>query len=413
MQDATELLDWMNSCEQAVQPAFAEIEQIAKWNQQKVLQAFWDSKVSTADLQGTTGYGLDDEGRDKLERIYAKVFGAERALVRPQIISGTHALRLGIFGVCRPGDNIVFATGRPYDTLQAVVGLREAVGSLAEWGVSSNVIPLTPASGVDIPAVLTAVNRQTKLVMFQRSRGYGNRSALNVADLQASFVALRQAHPHVLIGVDNCYGEFTERLEPTAVGADFAMGSLIKNPGGGLASTGGYIVGRADCIEAVAAQLTAPGIGAEAGPSHDFLRLFYQGLFLAPHVVSQALKGSVLASYVFDRLGFPTSPRWDVPRTDLIVATEFGNRERLLAFCRAVQASAPVDAYVTPQAGHMAGYEDDVVMAAGSFVQGGSLELSADGPMRAPYVGYFQGGLTYEHAYLAITRIAAELQSMN
>lgn len=404
---------WLRACEDEVRTAFERIERVAHANQGKVLEAFWAQKVSTTDLHGSTGYGLDDEGRDKLERIYAAVFEADSALVRPQIISGTHALRLGLFGVCRPGDHIVFATGEPYDTLQAVVGLRPALGSLAEWGISSTVVPLLQSSQIDETCLFDSIDERTKLIMFQRSRGYSNRKALSISELASIFEMIKRKYPHMLIGVDNCYGEFTEVKEPTAVGADFAMGSLIKNPGGGIASTGGYIVGQADLMNLIAAQMTAPGIGAEAGPTHDFLRSFYQGLFMAPHVVSQALKGSVLASYVFEQLGFETSPKWHEQRSDLIVATEFKSRERLLAFCRAVQASAPVDAYVIPQAGHMAGYADDVVMAAGSFVQGGSLELSADGPMRPPYTGYFQGGLTYEHVFYALLKITQALNDMN
>lgn len=400
----------MNRCEAEVEPAFRRAEQIARHNQEKVLQAFWSERVGAIDLQGTTGYGIDDEGRDKLERIYARVFATEAALVRPQIISGTHALSLGLFGVCRPGQNIVYATGMPYDTLQAVLGVRETLGSLKEWGIDHSMISLTSEGQVDIERVVEAVNPDTRLVMFQRSRGYADRRALSVAELQTAFAALRQAHPSILIGVDNCYGEFVDYDEPTAVGADIAMGSLIKNPGAGIASTGGYIVGKQHIIDRVAAQLTAPGVGAEMGPTHDFLRPFYQSLFLAPHTVLQAVKASILASSVFAALGFQPSPSWDIPRSDLIVATQFGSREHLLAFCRAVQASAPIDSYVQPEAGHMAGYEDEIVMAAGSFVQGGSLDLSADAPMREPYIGYFQGGLTYEHAYIAIARIAESLK---
>jgi cystathionine beta-lyase family protein involved in aluminum resistance len=409
----TEIQELMRQCEAQIAPAFVRAEHIAKHNQEKVLRAFWAEKVGTIDLQGTTGYGIDDEGRDKLERIYARVFGTDAALVRPQIISGTHALSLGIFGVCRPGDHLVYATGTPYDTLQAVLGIRETVGSLAEWGITHSVVPLTEAGGLDMTEVLAAVTANTKLVMFQRSRGYANRRALDVGELQAGFATLRKAHPGIVIGVDNCYGEFVQEEEPTAVGADLAMGSLIKNPGAGIAPTGGYIVGKQHLIKRVAAQLTAPGVGAEMGPTHDFLRLFYQSLFLAPHTVLQAVKASILASSVFAALGFRTSPTWDTPRSDLIVATTFESPERLLAFCHAVQTSAPIDSYVRPVAGHMAGYEDEIIMAAGSFVQGGSLDMSADGPMRPPYTGYFQGSLTYEHAYLAITEIAEALQNLS
>jgi cystathionine beta-lyase family protein involved in aluminum resistance len=395
--------------EAAVQSVFREIEAICKHNQRKVLEAFWSERVSATDFQGSTGYGLGDEGRDKLERIYARVFGTEAALVRPQIISGTHALKLALFGVLRPGDHVLFATGSPYDTLEAVVGIRPAPGSLAEWGVSHTVVPLRQDGSIDISGVLEALRPNTKMVMFQRSRGYSERRALTIRELAECFEAIRNVREDLCLAVDNCYGEFVEAQEPTEVGADLAIGSLIKNPGAGIASTGGYIVGRQKWIDGVAAQLTAPGVGAEAGPTHSFLRLFYQALFLAPHTVSQAVKGSVLASHVFAELGLNVSPAWDEPRSDLIVAVRFETPQALLAFCRAVQSSAPVDSYVRPEAAPMAGYEDDVVMAAGSFVQGGSLDLSADGPMRPPYIGYLQGGLTYEHAYIAMENIAASL----
>lgn len=391
--------------EAAVQMRFLAIHQVARENQRKVLEAFWAERVSMIDFHGSTGYGYGDEGRDKLERIYARVFGTQAALVRPQIISGTHALKLAMFGVLRPGDEVLFATGSPYDTLEAVVGIRQAVGSLAEWGIGYKVVPLTDDGDVNLDAVLRAVHPKTKLVMFQKSRGYSERAALSVEDLQVYFTALKAAYPDVVIGVDNCYGEFVEAFEPTQMGADMAIGSLIKNPGAGIAPTGGYIVGRSDLIEQVAAQLTAPGVGGEAGPTHDLLRSFYQGLFLAPHTVSEALKGSILAARVFDHLGLPVSPNWQEPRADLILSIEFGDAQKLLQFCRAVQRSAPVDSFVRTEAAPMAGYEDDVVMAAGSFVQGGSLDLSADAPMRPPYIGYMQGGLTYQHVYIALEEI--------
>lgn len=399
----------LTECEQIVQPVFRRIEQIARKNQRKVLEAFWRAKVSDMDLVGSTGYGLDDDGRDKLERIYAQVFHTESALVRPQIISGTHALRLGLFGVLRPGDRLLFATGTPYDTLQAVVGIRQAVGSLQEWGIQYDIVPLQDDGSIALDAVMAAVQPSTKVVMFQRSRGYGDRPALTIEALQAAFATLRAQHSGVIVAVDNCYGEFVEELEPTAVGADLAMGSLIKNPGGGIASTGGYIVGKSQLIEQVAAQLTAPGIGAEAGPTHGFLRPFYQGLFLAPHVVSQAVKGSVLAACAFEKLGLEVSPRWDEPRSDLVLSVQFAQPDRLLRFCQAVQSSSPINSHVVPTAAPMAGYEDAVVMAAGAFVQGSSLELSADAPMRPPYVGYFQGGLTYEHVYVALENLVDSL----
>jgi cystathionine beta-lyase family protein involved in aluminum resistance len=403
----------MSRAERAIKPVFERVESIARINQRKVLDAFWAERVAESDFHGSTGYGLGDEGRDKLERVYARVFGTEAALVRPQIISGTHALRLGLFGILRPGDHVLFATGSPYDTLEAVVGIRPTTGSLAEWGISYDIVPLRDGGEVDLDGLLTAVKPETKLVMFQRSRGYSERPALSVDELGQAFSKLRTAHQGLYIGVDNCYGEFVEEREPTELGADLVMGSLIKNPGAGIAPTGGYVVGKAELVEAAAVQLTAPGIGSESGPSHSFLRLLYQALFLAPHTVSQAVKGSILASYVLAELGLAVSPRWNEPRADLIVSARFNDPEKLLAFSRAVQMSAPVDSFVRPVAAPMAGYEDDVVMAAGAFVQGGSLELSADGPMRPPYIGYMQGGLTYEHVYIAMERIAMQLLLTN
>lgn len=401
--------DLLQQAERAVADRFREIQEVARANQRRVLQAFWAHRVGSHDLVGSTGYGLGDGGRDKFEHVFAQVFETEAALVRPQIISGTHAIRLGLFGILRPGDHFIYATGRPYDTLEAVLGLRPTPGSLAEWGVTHTLVPLTLDGQLDMAAVAQAVGPKTKLVMFQRSRGYSERSALGVDTLAAAFATLRQACPDVLIGVDNCYGEFTELHEPTAVGADLAMGSLIKNPGGGLAPTGGYVTGRADLVELAATQLTAPGLGGEMGPTHDFLRLFYQGLFLAPHTVGQALQGSVLAAYAFEALGLTVSPRWHEPRADLIMSIQFSAAEPLLAFCRAVQASAPIDSYVVPQAAPMAGYGDAVVMAAGTFIQGASLEMSADAPLRAPYRGYFQGGLTYEHVWVAMEQVLEAL----
>ncbi|MCL6453755.1 MAG: methionine gamma-lyase family protein [Alicyclobacillus sp.] len=400
---------WLTEAELALADTYAAIERVAKLNQRRVLDAFHEQRVSSVDLQGTTGYGLDDAGRDKLESVYAQVFGAEAALVRPQIISGTHALRLGLFGVLRPGQNVVFATGKPYDTLEGVVGIRRAAGSLAEWGVDYRIVPLRQDGTVNLEGVLDAMDPATRMVFFQRSRGYASRPALSVAQLGSYFEAIRRHRADIVIAVDNCYGEFVETCEPSAVGADLVMGSLIKNPGAGWMTTGGYVVGRRALVEGAAAAWTAPGVGGEYGPTHDFLRPLFQSLFLAPHTVSQALRGSVLAAYVLERLGCTVSPRWTEPRADLILSVRFGTPESLLAFCRAVQSAAPVDAFVRPEADAMAGYEDPVVMAAGTFVQGGSLELSADAPMRPPYIGYLQGGLTYEHVYWAVEQICRAL----
>lgn len=360
-------------------------------------------------MAGSTGYGLSDAGRDKLEAAFADVFGGERALVRPQIVSGTHAITLGLFGVLRPGDEVLFATGLPYDTLHAVLGLREAVGSMKEWGIGVRIVDLDEHGGVDIDAVIAAVSERTRMVMFQRSRGYSLRPSIPISELERLFHRLKSAHPNIVIGVDNCYGEFVESREPCHVGADLAMGSLIKNPGAGLAPTGGYIVGKEALLEGVAARLVAPGTAAEYGPSGPYLLPFYQGLFLAPHTVMQAVKGSLLFAQALTGLGYKVSPHPHAPRTDLILSVELGDPDTLLAFCRAIQSAAPIDAYVRPEPDAMAGYADAVVMAAGTFIQGASLELSADAPMREPYVAYVQGGLTYEHTVIALKKVIEQI----
>lgn len=399
----------LEAAETEIDTVLKRIRRTAIENQKKVLRAFWEERVSATDLQGSTGYGFDDEGRDKLERIYARVFGTEAALVRPQIVSGTHAIRLGLFGILRPGNHLVFATGSPYDTLESVVGIRPTPGSLADWGVNYDIVALAANGRLDIENVVNSLRPETKVVMFQRSRGYSQRPALSVQELQEAFQSLRTIRPDIQLLVDNCYGEFVEEQEPTDVGADLVMGSLIKNPGGGLCPTGGYLAGTKDLIERAAGQLTAPGVGAEVGPTHDLLRNFYQGLYVAPHAVGQALAGSTLAANVFARCGLSCSPQWQDHRSDLILSVQFHSSKDLLGFCRAVQSAAPVDSFVVPQAAPMAGYDDAVVMAAGTFIQGGSLELSADAPLRPPYTVYFQGGLTYEHVRIAVEKILGEV----
>lgn len=400
---------FIHDCERRLQPQFENISRVALANQQRVLEAFWRHKVAQSDLAGSTGYGLSDVGRDKFEQAFADVFGAQRGIVRPQIVSGTHAIALGLYATLRPGDELLFATGMPYDTLHGVVGFRKAPGSLDEFGVHVKVVELTADGAIDIDAVSSHVTAKTKLVMFQRSRGYSSRPALTVDELEQAFATIKFRHSHVLIGVDNCYGEFVEKLEPTHVGADFAMGSLIKNPGAGIAPTGGYVVGTSDVIEQVAGRLVAPGTAAEYGPTGPYMQLFYQALFLAPHVVSQALRGSLLFSDALSALGFDVSPTVFERRADLILSIRFDNPERLLAFCRAVQQVAPIDAHVRPEPADMAGYADKVVMAAGTFIQGASLELSADAPMRHPYIAYVQGGLTYEHSVIALKKVVEAL----
>ncbi|GEO24928.1 hypothetical protein AAC03nite_07130 [Alicyclobacillus acidoterrestris] len=402
-------IEYIRQCEREIGGALEQVDAVALANQERVLEAFWQHRISQTDLLGSTGYGLSDVGRDKFEAAFADVFGAQGALVRPQIVSGTHALTLGMFGVLRPGDEVLFATGSPYDTLHGVVGLRSEKGSLAEWGIGAKIVDLSADGEIDVEAILCHLSEHTKLLMFQRSRGYGDRKALSIEALETAFSEIKAKSPHVLIGVDNCYGEFVEAQEPSHVGADLVMGSLIKNPGAGIAPTGGYIVGSSEVVEQVAARLVAPGTGAEYGPTGPYLQLFYQALFLAPHVVAQAVKASILFAQALQGLGYRVSPGPTEPRSDLILSVELGSPDKLLAFCRAVQRAAPIDAHVRPEADAMAGYADAVVMAAGTFIQGASLELSADAPMRSPYTAYVQGGLTYEHAVIALGKILEQL----
>lgn len=401
--------EYIEKCAKRIEEGQNALNRIALKNQERVLEAFWRNRVSQIDLSGTTGYGLSDGGREKFETIFAEVFGTERALVRPQIVSGTHAITLGLFGVLRPGDEVLFATGTPYDTLHGVIGLREAPGNLLEWGITTRFVDLDEHGHLDMNAVCAAVSPRTKLVWFQRSRGYSARPSLDIAQLEAAFSRLKHTCPHVLIAVDNCYGEFVEEREPTHVGADIAMGSLIKNPGAGIAPTGGYIVGRADLLEGVASRLVAPGTAAEYGPTGPYLLPFYQALFLAPHTVVQAVKGSRLFAAALEGLSYTVSPSVDERRTDLILSVDLEHENKLLQFCEAIQSVSPVDAHARPEAGEMAGYGDTVVMAAGTFIQGASLELSADAPVRPPYRVFVQGGLTYEHVVIALKRVLEKI----
>ena len=371
---------------------FAAIDAIAEANQLKVIAAMQKNRVAANHFNLSTGYGYDDEGRDTLERVYADCFGAEAALVRPQITCGTHALALAL------GANL----GRPYDTLEEVIGIRESVGSLKEYGVSYRQVDLLPDGSFDTDKICAAISNKTKLITIQRSKGYATRPSFSVAQIGELIALCKQCKPDVICMVDNCYGEFTELIEPVNVGADLMVGSLIKNPGGGLAPTGGYICGRADLIERCARRLTAPGLGREVGANLGLLTQFYQGFFLAPTVVASAVKGAVFAANCYEKLGFHVIPGASEVRHDIIQAVELGSREGMIAFCKGIQAAAPVDSYVTPEPAPMPGYDSDVIMAAGAFVQGSSIELSADGPTRPPYAVYFQGGLTWYHAKLGI-----------
>lgn len=381
---------------------FAAIDAIAEANQLKVIAAMQKNRVAANHFNLSTGYGYDDEGRDTLERVYADCFGAEAALVRPQITCGTHALALALGANLLPGDELLSPVGGPYDTLEEVIGIRESVGSLKEHGVSYRQVDLLPDGSFDTDKICAAISNKTKLITIQRSKGYATRPSFSVAQIGELIALCKQCKPDVICMVDNCYGEFTELIEPVNVGADLMVGSLIKNPGGGLAPTGGYICGRADLIERCARRLTAPGLGREVGANLGLLPQFYQGFFLAPTVVSSAVKGAVFAANCYEKLGFRVIPGASEVRHDIIQAVELGSREGMIAFCKGIQAAAPVDSYVTPEPAPMPGYDSDVIMAAGAFVQGSSIELSADGPTRPPYAVYFQGGLTWYHAKLGI-----------
>ena len=381
---------------------FAAIDAIAEANQLKVIAAMQKNRVAANHFNLSTGYGYDDEGRDTLERVYADCFGAEAALGRPQITCGTHALALALGANLLPGDELLSPVGGPYDTLEEVIGIRESVGSLKEYGVSYRQVDLLPDGSFDTDKICAAISEKTKLITIQRSKGYATRPSFSVAQIGELIALCKQRKPDVICMVDNCYGEFTELIEPVNVGADLMVGSLIKNPGGGLAPTGGYICGRADLIERCARRLTAPGLGREVGANLGLLTQFYQVFFLAPTVVASAVKGAVFAANCYEKLGFHVIPGASEVRHDIIQAVELGSREGMIAFCKGIQAAAPVDSYVTPEPAPMPGYDSDVIMAAGAFVQGSSIELSADGPTRPPYAVYFQGGLTWYHAKLGI-----------
>lgn len=388
---------------------FIKIDENAEYNQLKVLKALQDNQVSEACLLGTTGYGYNDLGRDTLERVYASVFHTEDALVRPQITCGTHALALALMSNLRPGDELFSPVGKPYDTLEEVIGIRSSKGSLKEYGVSYRQVELLPDGSFDYEGIKAAINERTKLVTIQRSKGYQTRPTLSVNKIGELIAFIKAQKPDVICMVDNCYGEFVERTEPSDVGADMVVGSLIKNPGGGLAPIGGYIAGKRACVENAAYRLTSPGLGREVGASLGILNAFYQGLFLAPTVTAGALKGAIFAANIYEKLGFRVVPDGQESRHDIIQAVEFGSPEGVIAFCEGIQAAAPIDSHVKPQPWDMPGYDSKVIMAAGAFVSGSSIELSADGPIKPPYAVYFQGGLTWQHAKFGILK---SLQSL-
>ena len=381
---------------------FEAIDRTAEYNQAKVVGAMQKNRVSAQCFAATTGYGYDDIGRDVLERVYADAFHTEAALVRPQITCGTHALTVALSANLRPGDELLSPVGKPYDTLEEVIGIRDSVCSLKEYGVSYRQVDLTADGGFDWEGIRAAINEKTKLVTIQRSKGYQTRPTFSVRQIGELIAFVKSVKPGLVCMVDNCYGEFVEEIEPSDVGADMTVGSLIKNPGGGLAPIGGYIVGTKTCVERCAYRLSAPGLGQEVGANLGILPSFYQGFFLAPTVVAGALKGAIFAANIYEKLGFHVVPNSTESRHDIIQAVELGSAERMIAFCAGIQAAAPVDSYVRPEPSEMPGYDADVIMAAGAFVQGSSIELSADGPIREPYAVYFQGGLTWYHAKLGI-----------
>lgn len=405
--------DFCLEVEASLKDRFEKLDEVAEYNQMKVLAAMQKHRVSAECFNGTTGYGYNDLGRDTLEEVYATCFKGEAALVRPQITCGTHALALALMSNVRPGDEILSPVGKPYDTLEEVIGIRPSKGSLAEYGVTYAQVDLLADGGFDFDGIRNAINNRTKLVTIQRSKGYASRPTLSVERIGQLISFIKEVKPDVICMVDNCYGEFVEKREPLEVGADMIVGSLIKNPGGGLAPIGGYIVGKKECVENAAYRLTSPGLGKEVGASLGMMQSFFQGFFLAPTVVNAALKSAIFAANVFERLGFAVIPSGSASRHDIIQAVTFEKPEGLIAFCQGIQAAAPVDSYVTPEPWDMPGYDSQVIMAAGAFVQGSSIELSADGPLRPPYTAFFQGGLTWYHGKLGIMMALQKLYDAN
>ena len=397
-----EVYDFGEKIIENLKERFAQIDANAEYNQLKVVAAMQKNRVAATNFMATTGYGYNDEGRDNLEKVYADCFHTEAALVRPQITCGTHALAVALSANLRPGDELLSPVGKPYDTLEEVIGIRESIGSLKEYGVTYRQVDLLEDDSFDYEGIKNAINEKTKLVTIQRSKGYQPRKTFSVKEIGELIKFIKEIKPDIKCMVDNCYGEFVETIEPSDVGADMIVGSLIKNPGGGLAPIGGYICGTRECVEQCAYRLSAPGLGQEVGANLGIIQSMYQGFFLAPTVVAGALKGAVFAANVYEKLGFKVVPNSTQSRHDIIQAVELGSPERIIAFCKGIQAAAPVDSHLSPEPWPMPGYDSDVIMAAGAFIQGSSIELSADGPIRPPYAVYFQGGLTWEHAKLGI-----------
>ena len=408
-----ETFELSNEVMEDIKEQFDKIKEIREYNQYKVLRAMQRANLSDNHFNWTTGYGYNDIGREKIEEIYADVFGAEDALVRPIIVNGTHALSLCIQGLVRPGDEILSITEKPYDTLQGVIGIREEKGSLKEFGVTYQDVDFLPDGNIDLETVKKKINERTKLVMIQRSKGYSWRKSLSIEDIKEAIDVVKSVNKDLIVMVDNCYGEFLDTKEPTEVGADIMAGSLIKNPGGGLALTGGYIAGRKDLVEMISYRLTTPGIGKECGLTFGTTRNVLQGFFMAPYITSQAVMGAIYCARMFEKLGYEVLPKYNDLRSDIIQVVRLKNAEEVIAFCQGVQAAAPVDSYVKPEPWAMPGYEDEVIMAAGAFIQGSSIELSADAPIRPPYNVYFQGGLTFDHSKMGTLKAVEYIKKLN
>ena len=408
-----ETFELSNEVMEDIKEQFDKIKEIREYNQYKVLRAMQRANLSDNHFNWTTGYGYNDIGREKIEEIYADVFGAEDALVRPIIVNGTHALSLCIQGLVRPGDEILSITEKPYDTLQGVIGIREEKGSLKEFGVTYQDVDFLPDGNIDLETVKKKINERTKLVMIQRSKGYSWRKSLSIDDIKEAIEVVKSVNKDLIVMVDNCYGEFLDTKEPTEVGADIMAGSLIKNPGGGLALTGGYIAGRKDLVEMISYRLTTPGIGKECGLTFGTTRNVLQGFFMAPYITSQAVMGAIYCARMFEKLGYEVLPKYNDLRSDIIQVVRLKNAEEVIAFCQGVQAAAPVDSYVKPEPWAMPGYEDEVIMAAGAFIQGSSIELSADAPIRPPYNVYFQGGLTFDHSKMGTLKAVEYIKKLN
>lgn len=411
---APKVLDIINEAEKEIEGQFAYLDDIMAYNQYKVLTAFQENRISDSHFAYNTGYGYDDAGREKLERVYADVFRAEAALVRPIIVNGTHALTLTLTGILRPGDELIYCTGKPYDTLEEVIGIRgEGKGTMKEFGITYKQVELAEDGSIDLEALKEAIGPNTRMVTCQRATGYGWRKAITVDEIEKWAAFVHGINPDIVCMVDNCYGEFLDTKEPTEVGADIMAGSLIKNPGGGLALTGGYVAGRQDLVDQISYRMTSPGIGGECGLMFDQTRTMFQGFFMAPKVVNGAVKGACLCAKVFEKLGYPVSPKAEDKRSDIIETVQLGSAEAVCAFCEGIQAAAPIDSFVKPVPWAMPGYDDEVIMAAGAFIGGSSIELSADAPIRPPYNVYFQGGLTYEHSKFGVIKALQALYDQN